>query len=91
MPKRKTKRKTRRSRTKADEYEFLSFRVDDYKVRASAGINYYAYYPQNAFGSTQNEPLITFVTHLEIHATATDPKDRAGVPGALTVYNRNQS
>lgn len=84
MPKKRKKKQ--RSRKLKEEHTFLGLRLDDYKVRATAGINHYAYDPKYAWHDTDDEPLYEFETHLELSGDCIYPEERAGDRYALTIY-----
>jgi len=80
------RKKKRRSTKPTDEHTHLALRIEDHRVRATAGINHHAYNPQYAWRDTDDEPLYEFETHLEMKAVSTDPSTRASESYALTIY-----
>lgn len=81
------RKKKRRTKSPAEVYTRLSLRIEDYRVRASAGINHYAHNPEYAWRNTEDEPLYEFETHLEITGSCIDPTKRAGDSYELTIYS----
>jgi hypothetical protein len=78
----------RKKKTQAEhEHTHLSLRIEDFKVRATAGINHYAHSPQYAWRDTDEEPLYEFGTNVEIKAVCTNPDSRAGQPYEITIYS----
>jgi hypothetical protein len=66
-------------------YAFIAIKVDDYSVRADAGIN------TSLLGTPRNiddeeEPVHEFETKLEITGLCTDPADRAGHRFDIHIY-----
>ncbi|MEW8049682.1 MAG: hypothetical protein AB2801_09740 [Candidatus Thiodiazotropha endolucinida] len=67
----------KRRKKKEPDYAFIAIKVDDYSVRADAGIN------SSLLGSPryvddEEEPVHEFQTHLEVTGHCIDPEDRAG-------------
>ncbi|WP_369157007.1 hypothetical protein [Candidatus Thiodiazotropha sp. LNASS1] len=67
------------------DYAFIAIKVDNYSVRADAGIN------SSLLGSprlidNEEEPVHEFETKLEITGLCTDPEDRAGHRFEISMY-----
>lgn len=75
----------KRRNRKEPDYAFIAIKVDDYSVRADAGIN------SGLLGSprlidNEEEPVHDFATKLEISGICTDPADRAGHRFEISMY-----
>ncbi len=70
---------------KEPDCAFIAVKVDDYTVKADAGINL------NLLGTSryikdEDEPIHQFETRLEITGICTDPEDRAGHRFDISMY-----
>ncbi|MBT3045012.1 MAG: hypothetical protein KME67_19310, partial [Candidatus Thiodiazotropha sp. (ex Codakia orbicularis)] len=75
----------KRRKKKEPGYAFIAIKVDDYSVRADAGIN------SSLLGSpclieNEEEPVHEFETKLEISGLCTDPENRAGHRFEIRMY-----
>lgn len=68
------------------EHAHLSVRVEHYEASARAGINHYAFSPQDAWDLEDEDPLYEFAMELRIFGIVTYPEHRAGNEFELTVY-----
>lgn len=74
----------RRKRTEPD-YAFIAIKVDDYSVRADAGINA-SLLGSPRFFDNEEKPVHEFETKLEIRGLCTNPEDRAGHRFEISMY-----
>ena len=75
----------KRRKKKEPDYAFIAIKVDDYSVRADAGIN------SSLLGSprlieNEEEPVHEFETKLEISGLCTAPENRAGHRFEIHMY-----
>ncbi len=75
----------KRRKKKEPAYAFITIKVDDYSVRADAGINT-SLLGSRRFFDNEEKHVHEFDTKLEITGLCTDPGDRAGHRFEIRVY-----
>lgn len=75
----------KRRKKKEPDYAFIAIKVEDYSVRADAGINT-SLLGSPRFIDDEEEPVHEFETKLEITGLCTDAEDRAGHRFDIHIY-----
>lgn len=75
----------KRRKSKEPDYAFITIKVNDYSIRADAGINA-SLLGSPLFFENGEKPIHEFETKLEISGLCTDPVDRAGHRFEISMY-----
>lgn len=80
-------RKKKRQSKPQYKHTLIAVRVENYEVRADAGVHHYVYQPHYAWRDIDDDPLFEFSTHIEITGASIYPEDRAGDSYEITIHS----
>ena len=85
------RKKSKAKKRQVEEHSHLTISVEKYEASVSLRINHYAYEPQYAWQSTDEEPVYELSNDLIVSGSILEPADRAGDRCVITLYGADTS